>query len=128
MDHFETHEFLLEKIPKIAEQICRCALIETLLGASSSGMAEELRQALLKLYTRILTYLARAKTYIQKTTKSPSSRSNSVRQANLRLEQLLHSLKGKASELASLFQTVIDAQKHVKRCFQMASAQGLWFI
>lgn len=78
VDHFETHEFLLEKIPAIAEQICRCALIETLLGASSSSMAKELRQALLKLYTHILAYLARATTYIQKPTKSLSSRSNSV--------------------------------------------------
>lgn len=68
MDNFDTHEFLLEKIPHIAEQICRCALIENLLGSSLSLAAEELKRALIKLYASILIYLARARAYFQKAT------------------------------------------------------------
>ncbi|KAI0186445.1 hypothetical protein F4808DRAFT_128352 [Astrocystis sublimbata] len=72
VDHFETHDFLLEKIPRVAEQICRCELIEKHLIRSPSPTVDELKRALVTLYAAILIFLAQVKTYFQQTTKSTS--------------------------------------------------------
>ncbi|KAJ8122865.1 hypothetical protein ONZ43_g1044 [Nemania bipapillata] len=57
VDYFGTHDFLLEKIAHIAEQICRCELIEKHLIRPPSPTIDELRRALVKLYAAILTFL-----------------------------------------------------------------------
>ncbi|ORY58533.1 uncharacterized protein BCR38DRAFT_489446 [Pseudomassariella vexata] len=107
VDHFETHAFLLEAIPAIAQQICRCALMEELLMPSLSDAAEELKRALVKLYASILTYQARVKAYFQKSTTV----------------QILQSLQGEPSKFESAFKAILDAQADVERCFQIASVQ-----
>jgi hypothetical protein len=82
VDYFETHDFLLEKIPHIAEQICRCELIEKHLIRSSSPTVDELKRALVKLYAAILTFLAQIKAFFQQATKGTSN-STLSKKANL---------------------------------------------
>lgn len=75
---FESYSFVLESISSITELICRYALVEELLlrflaaenAASPPGAAQELRRALVHLYTCVMTYLARARAYFLQPTPS----------------------------------------------------------
>ncbi|KAK4182058.1 hypothetical protein QBC35DRAFT_468368, partial [Podospora australis] len=98
---------VVENIPSIAELICRSALIEELLLRSPSPAAEELRQALVLLYVRIMDYLARARAYfLQRTAK-----------------RVLKSLSLTTSDLDESFHAIAGAQEDVDRCFNLASVQ-----
>ena len=66
----KTFGSIVENIPSIAELICRSALMEELLLRSPAPAAEELRQALVRLYVRIMDYLARARAYFLQRTAS----------------------------------------------------------
>ncbi|KAI1288296.1 hypothetical protein F5Y03DRAFT_389192 [Xylaria venustula] len=103
VDYFETHNFLLEKIPHIAEQICRCELIEKHLIRFLSSAVVELKRALVILYAAILTFLAQVKTYFQRTTKST-------------LEHI-------STQFDGAFQNIIAAQADMERCLNMANTQ-----
>ncbi|KAK4182044.1 hypothetical protein QBC35DRAFT_396760, partial [Podospora australis] len=99
---------VVENIPSIAELICRSALIEELLLRSPSSAAEELRQALVLLYVRIMDYLVRARAYfLQRTAK-----------------RVLESLSLTTSDLDESFHAIAGAQEDVDRCFNLASVQG----
>ncbi|KAI1822615.1 hypothetical protein F4861DRAFT_550622 [Xylaria intraflava] len=109
VDYFETHERLLESIQSIAEQICRCDLIEKHLTRSTSPAASTLGRALVKLYANILIYLARVKAYFQKTTKW----------------QVLKGLTLASREFDSAFKAITDAQIEVAWYVPIAGWQGL---
>ena len=79
VNDFRSYDFVLESTSAIAELICRYALVEELLlrfsapegkGTAPPGAAQELRRALLQLYARVMTYLARARAYFLQSTAS----------------------------------------------------------
>jgi hypothetical protein len=75
---YHAYSFVLESIATVAELLCRNACVEEILlrfsapqnDPSVSRPAEELRQALVQLYVRVLTYLARARAYFRQSTAS----------------------------------------------------------
>ncbi|KAI0098626.1 hypothetical protein GGR51DRAFT_426684 [Nemania sp. FL0031] len=110
VDYFETHDFLLEKIEQIAEQISRCRLIEKHLLRSSSPIVDEVKQVLVKLYAAILAFLAQTKAHLQKDTKA----------------QVLGSLKLKSKQFDAAFQAIVTAKDDMERCLQMAIGQEVF--
>ncbi|KAK4118030.1 ankyrin [Parathielavia appendiculata] len=105
----KTFASVVEHIPLIAELICRSALIEELLLRSSlSPTADELRQALVLLYVRVMDYLARARAYVlQRSAK-----------------RVLKSFSLATSDLDESFNAIGGAQENVDRCFNLASVQA----
>ncbi|KAH6889612.1 hypothetical protein B0T10DRAFT_486475 [Thelonectria olida] len=93
-----TYSQLLEATRTIAEVICRNALLEAMLKASSSPASMELRRALVKLYGRVLDYLGKAKAYYS---------SNSIK----RVVKSAHS-----TDLESAMDCINQAQEEVDRC------------
>ncbi|KAF5008325.1 hypothetical protein FDECE_5368 [Fusarium decemcellulare] len=63
-----TYSQLLEATATIAESICRNALVEVLLKDPGSQNEKELRNALVKLYASILSYLTKAGAYYSEST------------------------------------------------------------
>lgn len=70
VNDFKTFDFVLEKIPSIAELVCRCALAEEITLRYQSPAAGELRRALVQLYASVMVYLAGAREYFEQSTKS----------------------------------------------------------
>ncbi|KAK4237901.1 hypothetical protein C8A03DRAFT_34145, partial [Achaetomium macrosporum] len=101
----KTFASVVENIPLIAELICRSALIEELLLRSLSPTADELRQALVLLYVRVMDYLARARAYVLQ-------------------QRVLKSLSLATSDLDESFHAIAGAQENVDRCFNLASVQA----
>ncbi|KAI1325809.1 hypothetical protein F5Y16DRAFT_253655 [Xylariaceae sp. FL0255] len=109
IDYFDTHEFLLEKIPSIAEQICRCALIEKHLVRSPSPARDELKRALVKLYAAILIFLAQVKAYFQQSTR----------------KQVLKGLESASVRFDQSFQAAVATQRDIDRCLQIFTSEQL---
>ncbi|KAI2634056.1 hypothetical protein GGS21DRAFT_543965 [Xylaria nigripes] len=110
-DHFEVHEFLLEDMQSIANQICRCQVIEKYLQDSPSpadAAVNELKGALVRLYARILAYLAQVKAYFD---------NKSVK------KQFLKDLLGGSQKFKSHFKDITAAQKDVHEYSQIATLQ-----
>ncbi|RYP43646.1 hypothetical protein DL768_009821 [Monosporascus sp. mg162] len=107
----KSYSFVLESMSSIAELVCRYAFVEELLlrfstaenETSPPSAAKELRRALVQLYARVLTYLARARAYYLQTTASCA---------------LLET-----SALEESFSAIAAAQSEADRCFQVASVQ-----
>ncbi|KAJ0126878.1 hypothetical protein HZ326_30018 [Fusarium oxysporum f. sp. albedinis] len=113
---FQTYNFVLESIENLAELLCRHACMEELLlqfsktpknGSSASNPAQELRQALVQLYTRVLIYLAYARAYFQQSTA----------------KRFVKSALLQPSDLEESFAAITDAQSKVDRCLHVASIQ-----
>ncbi|KAK4129584.1 hypothetical protein N657DRAFT_668533 [Parathielavia appendiculata] len=105
LEDVKTFASVVEHIPLIAELICRSALIEELLLRSLSTTADELRQALVLLYVRVMDHLARARAYILQ-------------------QRILKSLSLATSDLDESFNAIDGAQENVDRCFNLASVQA----
>ncbi|KAJ9129657.1 hypothetical protein NKR23_g12492 [Pleurostoma richardsiae] len=118
VDDFHAYSFVLESISSLAELLCRYACVEELLlrfsatpqnAASPPGPAQELRRALLQLYVRVLTYLARARAYFRQSTA----------------KRIVKSALLQASNLEESFVLIAAAQKDADCCFHVASVQGM---
>ncbi|KAK2685838.1 hypothetical protein QWA68_015853 [Fusarium oxysporum] len=113
---FQAYNFVLESIENLTELLCRHACMEELLlqfskaptnGPSASNPAHELRQALVQLYTSVLTYLAHARAYFQQSTA----------------KRLVKSALLQPSDLEESFTVIADAQSKVDRCLHLACIQ-----
>ena len=63
-------ESVVEGLARIAELICRFAVVEVLYLQGTSKAAKELEKAVTKLYASILDYLSKAKHYFEQGTAS----------------------------------------------------------
>ena len=61
---------VIEGLAQTAELICRYAITEDLYLQNKSEATKELERALVKLYADILTYLSKAKQYVEQGTAS----------------------------------------------------------
>ncbi|KAF5257091.1 hypothetical protein FOXYS1_12402 [Fusarium oxysporum] len=113
---FQAYNFVLESIENLTELLCHHACVEELLlqfskaptnGPSASNPAHELRQALVQLYTSVLTYLAHARAYYQQSTA----------------KRLVKSALLQPSDLEESFTVIADAQSKVDRCLHVANIQ-----
>lgn len=61
---------MIEGLARIAELICRHAVLEALYLQDTSKASEELERAVIKLYACVLRYLSKAKQYFEQGTAS----------------------------------------------------------
>ena len=59
---------MIEGAASVAEMICRYAVFEELYLRSTSHATDELKRALVQLYTAILIYLSKVKSYYDQNT------------------------------------------------------------
>jgi hypothetical protein len=64
------HASVVEGLARIAELICRFAVVEDLYLQGTSKAAQELDRAVVKLYSSILGYLSKARQYLEQGTAS----------------------------------------------------------
>ncbi|KAF4470591.1 ankyrin repeat [Fusarium albosuccineum] len=95
-----TYSQLVEATATIAESICRNALVEALLKDTDYQNEKEPRNALVKLYASILSYLTKAGAYYSEST----------------FRRILKTGFLASSELSSAFDTITQAQEDVNWC------------
>ncbi|SPJ73916.1 uncharacterized protein FTOL_03646 [Fusarium torulosum] len=114
VEDFRAYNFVLESIENLAELLCHHACVEELLlqfskapknGSSASNPTQELRQALVQLYVRVLIYLAHARAYFQQSTA----------------KRFVKSALLQPSDLEESFAVIAAAQSKVDRCLHLAS-------
>ena len=74
MNDFNKFASVVEGATLIAELICRYAIFEDLYLRYSSPATDELKRALVKLYTAAMIYLSKAKNYFDQNSASKDSR------------------------------------------------------
>ncbi|KAI6764484.1 hypothetical protein HG530_008273 [Fusarium avenaceum] len=103
----DTYKSLLDRTVGIMEIICRSAVVESLLGDNQHEAAESLRVDLIKLYTSILTYLAKANSYYKQS----------------RLKNFLKNGLLASSDFESAFEVIGEAQADVDRSVTVLELQ-----
>ncbi|KAM0625834.1 hypothetical protein ACHAQF_008396 [Verticillium nonalfalfae] len=104
----DTYHELLERVPDIAETICRNAVLQGLLADLPLPARKELRHALIKLYVCILEYLAKARLYYNRGT----------------LGRILKHGALASDDFMTAFAALGEAQKAVDRCAHMSTLQN----
>jgi hypothetical protein len=113
--------FIVESIASIAESIFRCAAVEALYPLTSSVAARALERALVHLYTAILVYLSKAKSYFEQNSASWSIRQPLRRDADASKQ----SASSKTGSLAiEIWKDISKPSIKGKR--MLTGAQHLW--
>ncbi|KAG5772021.1 hypothetical protein H9Q72_001634 [Fusarium xylarioides] len=103
----ETYQSLLDQTVDIMEIICRNAIVESFLDDVQSQAGEKLRDGLVKLYTSILTYLAKANSYYKQD----------------RFKSFFKNGLLASSEFESAFEDIEKAQADIDRAVDFLSLQ-----
>jgi hypothetical protein len=121
------HASVVEGLARIAELICRFAVVEDLYLQGTSKAAQELDRAVVKLYSSILGYLSKAKQYLEQGTTSTHTISS-------RLWMTPNHLSARTVKNAFLIETQLDsgldeiqtAEMDAGRCMSLVERNG-WY-
>ncbi|RYP43836.1 hypothetical protein DL768_009643 [Monosporascus sp. mg162] len=108
VDDYNKFAAVIEGVSWMAELICHHTIVEKLYSRSPSEAIEaieELERALVKLYAAILTYLSKAKYYLEKGSAT---------------ERILHSGLLPETELGAYLNDIRTARDHVRECRDLA--------
>jgi len=118
---------VVEDLARIAEVICRFALVEDIYLQGTSKVVEELERAVVKLYASILGYLSKAKRYLEQGTISTYMLLTAISvRTNRFLERTINSAVLTETDLGSGLNEIQTAENDVDRCMALVNRVGAY--
>jgi hypothetical protein len=114
----------VEDLARVAELICRFALIEQLYLQGTSKEAKALELAVVKLYARTLVFLSTAKQYLEQGTASTYMVSKTGTLINTLPERIAKNAFLTESDLSSGLNEIQAVEKDVDRCMALVDKIG----
>jgi hypothetical protein len=119
------HASVVEGLARIAELICRFAVVEELYLQGTSKAAQELDRAVVRLYSSILGYLSQARQYLEQGTASMHTLSTRLWMTpNYLSERTVKSAFFTETQLDSDLDEIQTAEMDADRCMTLVERNG----
>jgi inorganic triphosphatase YgiF len=117
---------VIEGLARVAELICRYAFTEALYLQGTPKAVEELRRAVVKLYTIVLGYLSKARRYFEQGTTSQYALPSSQRQLlTFRSERMAKSIIVTGTELEQGIENMHTAESEISQWMALVDRNGV---